>query len=230
MIDDLKASGRWDDTLFIVTSDHGENFGEHGHLSHVFSLHESLTRVPLVIHYPAGFASGLRVKTPVQLVDLFPTILETVGIDPSTRDLDGQVLPRSDAPDPDRTLVAEYYYPWQDLRFLDTLFDGDVPGVESWRRRLRSLRRGDMKLIWASDGRHELYDLAADPDESTNLVDDPAHAAVRDALLARLDAFVADNGGETPLPSWDPDHVDPHPDGERLDPETVQQLKELGYL
>lgn len=231
MIEDLRAAGRWTNTLFIVTSDHGEHFGEHGHLSHVFSLYEALTRVPLIVHYPPRFPEGRRIRTPVHLVDLYPTILEAVGIDPSGRELDGRVLPRRDEPGSERLLVAEYYYPWEDLRFLDRLFGADLPDVERFRRRLRAIQDGRMKLIWSSDGRHELYDLAADPQERFDLFDDPAHAAERDALLAALREFVARHGGPRPLPRWDADGGPDAPGSdEGLDPETVRQLEELGYL
>jgi len=237
MIEDLKEGGLWDDTLFVVTSDHGENLGEHGHLSHVFSLHETLTRIPLVVHYPPAFPAGARIRTPVHLVDLFPTILEAAGVDATGYDVDGRVLVRRDVrggeQDVERDIIAEYYYPWENVRFLQQLFHGDVPGIEAWERRLRSVRRGDMKLIWGSDGRHELYDVSSDPGELNDLIDDPAYAATRDGLLAVLERFVAENGGDGPIPRWDPEHPDrmpgARPEGD-LDPETVRQLEELGYL
>lgn len=232
MVEDLKAAGRWEDTLFVVTSDHGENLGDHGHVSHVFSLNETLTRVPLLVHYPPRFPAGVRIATPVLLVDLFPTLLAAAGVDPGAHAVDGRLLPRSpsDAP-PARPLFAEYYYPWENIRFMMKVFQGDVPGVARWERRLRSVTEGDLKLVWGSDGRNELYDLARDPDERNDLIDDPDRAASRDALLRRLDAFVADHGGRTPISRFDPAHPDREPgeDG-TLDPETVRQLEELGYL
>ena len=232
MIEELKRAGLWEDTLFIVTSDHGESLGEHGHMSHVFSLHEPLTRIPLIVHHPPAFAPGVRVRTPVHLVDLFPTILEAAGVDVSAYDVDGRPLPRSDEAT-GREVVAEYYYPWEQIRFLHTLFPEDAPRLEAWQRRLRAITRGDMKLVWASDGRHELYDLARDPDEQNDLIQDPAHAATRDELLAALERFVAENGGDTEVPTWDPEHPDrspgARPEGD-LDPETLRQLEELGYL
>jgi hypothetical protein len=95
---------------------------------------------------------------------------------------------------------------------------------------LRSITVDDMKLIWASDGRHELYDLARDPQERHDLIGDPDHEETRNALLERLEAFVAENGGPTPLPAWDPAHPKRAPGEADLDPETVRQLEELGYL
>lgn len=230
MIEDLQATGRWANTLLIVTSDHGENLGDHGHLSHVFSLHETLTRVPLIVHFPPRFPAATRIRSRVSGVDLFPTILEAAGIELGARDLDGTVLVRRDAEPRARALISEYYYPWENIRFVHQLFGDDTPGLERWQRRLRSITVDDMKLIWASDGRHELYDLAADPDERHDLIDDPSRTQIRDALIERLEAFVAGNGGPTPLPAWDPAHPNRAPGEADLDPETVRQLEELGYL
>ena len=74
IIQDLKDQRLWKNTLLILTSDHGENFGDHGHVSHLFSLHESLTLIPLIVHYPDVFPPGTQNDSPVQLVDLFPTV------------------------------------------------------------------------------------------------------------------------------------------------------------
>ena len=226
MIVDLKAAGRWENTLFVVTSDHGEHFGEHGHVSHVFSLHEGVTRVPLVVHYPPRFPRGARIAAPVHGVDLFPTLLAAAGA-PTPAEVDGRVLPRSDEAAERRPIISEYYYPWEDLVFLHKMFGGDVAGVEGLRRRMRSIRDGDLKLIWASDGRHALYDLALDPNEEQNRIDDPAYAEQREALLTALERFVEANGGPRPVPDWTPGGADP---SRALDPETLRQLEELGYL
>ncbi len=231
MIEDLKAAGRWENTLFVVTSDHGENLGDHGHVSHVFSLNETLTRVPLLVHYPPRFPAGVRIATPVLLIDLFPTLLAAAGMDRGHA-VDGRLLPRrpDDAP-PARPRFAEYYYPWENIRFMMKVFQGDVPGIARLERRLRSVTEGDLKLVWGSDGRNELYDLARDPGEDTNLIDDPSRAPERDALLRSLDAFVEEHGGRTPISRFDPAHPDRQPgEGGTLDPETVRQLEELGYL
>jgi arylsulfatase A-like enzyme len=76
-------------TLWIVTADHGEEFKEHGFLSHSFFLHEELVRVPLVMVFPGVIAAGLRIGTPFQTVDLFPTIVELLGL-PTSEALSGR--------------------------------------------------------------------------------------------------------------------------------------------
>ncbi|GAI17193.1 unnamed protein product, partial [marine sediment metagenome] len=80
MIKILKKSKLWDETIFIVTSDHGENIGDHGHMDHIFSLHETLIKIPLIIRYPKNFSPGTRDDRSVQLVDIFPTLLNLLDI------------------------------------------------------------------------------------------------------------------------------------------------------
>src|SRR4029077_14279807 len=70
-----------DRTLLIITSDHGENIGDHGLMSHAYSLHDTLIHVPLLVRYPALFPPGQRVTQQVQLTDLFPTMLDVLGLD-----------------------------------------------------------------------------------------------------------------------------------------------------
>ena len=74
----LKSLGIADETIFIITSDHGELLGEHGHYHHLFTLHNELIHVPLVIRYPRDFGIRGQDERLVQTLDLFPTILEAI--------------------------------------------------------------------------------------------------------------------------------------------------------
>jgi Sulfatase len=74
----LDAAG--DDSLVVLTADHGHHFGEHGLVGHFFSVYETVAHVPLVVRHP-GLPAG-RVERPVQSLDLFPTVLEAAGVDP----------------------------------------------------------------------------------------------------------------------------------------------------
>ena len=87
----LKRSGVWDQMLVVVTSDHGEEFFEHGSLSHT-TLYDEVVRVPLVIKWPGGDRGGVVNGAPSSAVDLAPTLLEYVGL--STEDLPGIPLHR----------------------------------------------------------------------------------------------------------------------------------------
>ena len=135
--DQLRRGGLWDDTLVIVTADHGEQFGEHGRLLHA-TLHEEALRVPLFVKWPGGARGGTTTERASTSIDLAPTLLAHFGL--GTDDLPGQDLAR-----PAR------------------------PGGAMLS--LGAVRVGDRKLILGAPGQpDELYDLAADPGESRNLL------------------------------------------------------------
>ncbi len=214
-VDSLGLGG---DTLLVLTSDHGENIGDHGLLDHQFSLHETLTAVPLVVRFEDR-VKPLRVSEPVQTTDIFPTILEVAGIDHASNPAVARALPLANAAAPGRPVVAEYNEPdfGPLLHFQTRVVPG---GYNRFLRRLRSIESDGYKLIWSSDGLHELYHLDADPAETRNLIDlEPERAA---HLQAQLDRWLA--GIET---------YRPHPyegPGIELPTEMQQQLRRLGYL
>ena len=78
----LEEDGRLDDTLIVLTSDHGEAFGEHGRLGHKHGLHTEETHVPLLMRYPERLAARTVVRDTVSLTDLAPTILELTDLPP----------------------------------------------------------------------------------------------------------------------------------------------------
>ena len=76
----LKNNNVYDNTMIVITSDHGEHFGEYGHWSHVASLHKEVLHVPLIIKYPEGIDYLKEVDEYTQLVDIFPTIMNVVDV------------------------------------------------------------------------------------------------------------------------------------------------------
>ena len=80
LLADLERRGLLDSMIVIITSDHGEEFGEHGLFDHGNSLYRQAMQVPLVVRYPARLPAGGRVGTPVSLRDLPATILDLAGI------------------------------------------------------------------------------------------------------------------------------------------------------
>jgi arylsulfatase A-like enzyme len=158
-----------DDTVVLITADHGNSFGEHGILDHFFSVHQTLASVPLVVRHP-DITAGV-VERPVGTIDISPTVLETAGLDNSG--LAGVSL--CAVTDQRPCLVTEFLDPPLERFERFHRFD-----PVAFRRDLRGVRRGDHKYIWSSDGRDELYDLRGDPRETRNLVD------TEPALLAEL--------------------------------------------
>ena len=161
---DERGSGK--DTVVVVTSDHGEHFGEHDLMDHKMSLYDALLKVPLIVRYPPAVPAGVRLASQVQTNDLFVSILKWCGVS-SSPPRGARLLPL-DPSDPGRELTyAEFSRP---TRFLSVMADR-FPGADQTRfdRSLVAVRGRIWKYIWASDGTRELYDLAADPRETTDL-------------------------------------------------------------
>jgi len=188
LIEDLRERGILDQTLVVATSDHGENLGDHDLVEHRTNLYETVLDVPLVVRYPPAFPAGTRVHAPVSLVDVVPTILELTRSEapPALQAiLPGRSL-AAPGGDDERLIVAE------DSASTDLMKRYQKPFDEHYfTRSLKSLRQGTWKFIWSSDGRHELFDLAADPGETTNLMDQAPERgrAMETQLHAFLDAL-----------------------------------------
>lgn len=80
LFDRIKELGIWDNTIVVVASDHGEEFYEHGSFGHGFKLFEEQIRVPLIVKLPNSRLAGFRISDQVSLVDVFPTVLDELGI------------------------------------------------------------------------------------------------------------------------------------------------------
>jgi arylsulfatase A-like enzyme len=152
LFDRLKALNAYDNTLIIITSDHGESFGEHGLVLHMPALYEELIRIPLIIKYPFTSARHDVVEQQVSLVDLLPTLLSYLDY-PIPSGIDGSILGASKRP-----LISESN---TSLAYVDF--------GEKFRRSLKAIYQGREKYIWASDSKHALYDLSNDPGEERNL-------------------------------------------------------------
>jgi arylsulfatase A-like enzyme len=192
LIADLRERGVLDRTLVVVTSDHGENLGDHELLEHRTNLYETVLHVPLLVRYPATFAAGTRVSAPVSLVDVVPTVLALTRT-PVAPGLEAMLPGRAltgPAGAEDRPIVAEDSASRELMQRYAKPFD-----ERYFTRSLKSLRQGTWKFIWSSDGRHELFDLADDPGETTNLMErEPERGQ---AMEAQLHAFL---GALRPLP------------------------------
>jgi arylsulfatase A-like enzyme len=223
IVDRLDAAGLGDDTLIAVTSDHGELLGEHELWGHVHSLYDTLLAVPLVLRYPAAIAPGTINDDPVQGVDLLPTFLATAGVPPDAwpeasrgRDLSfawGVDPPTGAAP----PVVAEHFTPSMLPETAPDTMAGE-PGELFVRR--RAVVVGDTKYVVSSSGVEAAFDLAADPGEAVDIgASDPGRAA---PARATLSAWVR----TLEVPWGD----EPEGAGPDVDPQTLQRLRELGYI
>lgn len=172
----LDRAGLADNTVVVVTADHGEDLRDHGEQGHGLFVYDTTQRIPLLMRLPDGAAAGTVVEEQVRLIDVGPTLLETVGL-AAPDNIKGQSMtPFLAGAGEQRPAYAETMYPRWHL---------------GWQE-LYALRKGQYKYILAPTP--ELYDLAADPGETDNLVDSmPDIAAdLRDELEA-LGADVDDS-------------------------------------
>jgi len=200
LIEYLRELEILDNTLLMITSDHGENFGDHQLVGHVLCVYDTLLHVPLIIRYPGLVEAGLRIEEQVQLTDLFPTILDIVGINwGGEEQLQGQSLVRDGQQPEDTFAIAEYELHYQSFDMLKgTGFTQLFTDVHKFARRLKTIRTEEYKYIWASDGRDELYNIREDPGELNNLIQvEPEKAAELKALLKEwLNSFETYRPGE----------------------------------
>jgi arylsulfatase A-like enzyme len=232
LFDRLAELGVLDDTIVVVTSDHGDEFGEHGMIGHAKTAYDEVLHVPLVIVAPGVVPRGKRVTTPVSLVDLMPTLLSLVHVD-----LPPDVQGRSLLP-----LLRGTPFPQQRVLYAE------APPWGSGTGRRVSARIAGFKWI-ASDVAGvpaEIYDLTVDPGEKAR-VSDPALVAVgeelvrayraSDAVQTASDAQDASNGKDAAVAKDTPNAKDsPAEDAPlvsskpELDERTIEKLKHLGYV
>lgn len=150
----LEQEGLMEDTVLIVTADHGEELEEHGRMSHGQTLYEEVVRVPLIVYAPHAVRAGRRPGR-VSLLDVLPTLASLLGIQGPDR-LDGEDLA-------DRLAAGDSMEP-PDRSFLAHLDFVDGAGL--------ALTRGQDKLVLGKNPyRKELFDLARDPAEKRSLLD-----------------------------------------------------------
>ena len=188
----LKEKGLYDDAMIIVTSDHGEGLNDHGEEEHGIFLYREAIQIPLIVKYPGASGRGDTVETPVQLVDLVPSIIEAARLE-QIPNVAGAPLQSLDPKAPPRPIYSESYYPrfhfgWSDLHSI-------LVGTDHYIRAPRP----------------ELYDLAEDPGEKRNVLEENRRTYF--ALRNAIEPFVRE--AEAPGP---------------IDPEEARKLAALGYV
>ncbi len=180
------ALGLADDAVFVVTSDHGTEVGEHGRLDHGFTLYDEQVRVPLFVRVP-GAAGGRTVADRVGSIDVLPTVLDLLGVAPPA-DVRARLRGRSLVPALRGEPVGRDVFSETDYRAYT--FKRSVVTPDGW------------KLIHTLETRtRELYDLTADPGETRDrAAADPDRAA---ALERKLFAHFAGIGHDLAARRWE---------------------------
>jgi arylsulfatase A-like enzyme/Flp pilus assembly protein TadD len=169
LLDELRSLGVYEKAMIVFLSDHGESLGDHGEDEHGIFLYRSTLQVPLIMKLPRGQRAGQTVDYPVQLIDVYPTLVSAVGL-PHQEYLQGTPLLAQPRPEPrDNPIYAETFFPrlhfgWSDLAALiaDRYHFIEAP-------------------------QQELYDLLQDPDELDNLIG--GEPALEADLQTALKAF-----------------------------------------
>ncbi len=201
----LKEQGEWENTLIIVTGDHGEALGEHGELTHAMLLHQATLHVPLIIEgpgVPTGESSRWAMST-----SLMETVLDLIGVDagPAPKAPRGPSL---------RPLIEGTAGEAWDREFR-AYFETVAPRFGQGWSQLAAWMEGDWRLVAGPVPR--LYNLAQDPVEvEDHIADEPG---IADGLQIGLRAFLDTNETESVGRSL-----------QTIDQETVDRLAALGYL
>ena len=214
LVDSLDKQGILDETLIIVTSDHGENLGDHGMVDHLLSMYETTIRVPLIMRHPAFFPAGGQRQELVSLIDIVPTVLHICGLEEQYPDITARSLAHPN-PIVREFVIAENDRPMNGIELMRKNYpEFDIEKIDG---RMQMLRTDQYKLIEHGDGRLQVFDLAADPQELHDL------SASNPELSSRLMGMLNDWNSRQ-------ETVAPPPALDVTDPKLREQLKALGYL
>lgn len=212
-LDLLRYRGAYEESLIILVSDHGEEFGEHGGVDHGRTLYEELLHVPLLVKFPNSWRRGERIAARVSTVDIAPTVMDLAGVPEAIEEMDGVSLVQTIQDDPTvspgRVLFAETSPGGTKERFADVFLSAAV--------------RDDLKCIHSEGGidkffrrvpNTRVFDLRSDPGESST----GEVSARREKECERM----LSSRGERP--------EGPQRPQEAVDTETEIRLRALGYL
>lgn len=181
----LDALGLTDNTMIVYASDHGDQLGERD-LWFKQTFYEQSVRVPLILSWPRHLPENQSRDHIVNLVDLTATLVEVAGHTPLP-DIDGVSL-LSIAMNPQAKWINETYSEYC------------TDGLKAWsggkKILTRMVRKDEFKFCYYHKDTHQLFDLKTDPDETTNLLDDPRYREIQEELTARV------------LSGWNPDLIE----------------------
>lgn len=216
----LDARGILDDTVLIITGDHGENIGDHNLMDHQYSLYDTLLRVPLIVRYPDIVPTNQSVSSLIELRDLYPTLINITNIDSSLpSSVSEYTLPKigiKNDPEQRDYTISEYLVPQPSLESLSEQSDVDKKELKQFDKALRCIRTNKYKFIEGTGNHEELYNIRTDPVESNNLIDIHPEIAndLRDKLhtkFGRIKKGIPNERGQ-------------------MQESTQQQLEDLGYI
>ena len=213
----LRKLGILDETIIIVTADHGESLGEHGLMGHKLGLYDTLVRVPLIIKYPRLFPKGIVSSRLVQLVDIFPTLLELAGIKEKEK-MNSQgisIISLLNGVKNRAYTFSEQAFPDPEVFKVFEIKDA-VLDVTAYKTDLKAIRTANYKYIYSSNQTEQLFNIREDPGEKKNLID--IFTAEAEKLKKELFTFTNSQNSRKKKESG------------KLDEYTKKQLQGLGYF
>ncbi len=221
----LEKRGIFDQTVFIVTGDHGDVLGEQVRYAYHSQngVWDRVCQTPLIIRYPAHFKAGLRCPELVQINDIFPTMMQICGVEDA----------QASASIQGRSLLAALQEPTRDFALIESQRAAhvmrrawaeavdpeglDVRFANVWYKAARTKRH---KYIWASNGQDMLFDVAADPDERWNIIKSKPDIARR--LYAALEQKLMSMELRSYPDMFKPENENRHP------PKVIRRLQAWG--
>jgi arylsulfatase A-like enzyme len=204
----LKDLGVYDDSLIIVTSDHGDGFTEHGFLSHSWEPYDELIRVPLLIKFPNGRYKGRVINEQVRLIDVMPTVLDIINEETGRENLQGfSLLNYLDEERRERSRGAFPRYSFSEYSYDKRR---TYPKIGIRTKRLKYLFR-------PKKNKDQIFDLQEDPGEKVNII------SARDAEALEFREMALEVVSEWRKRREEAEQVS-------VDEATVKELKALGYL
>jgi arylsulfatase A-like enzyme len=214
LLDALERLGLRQDTVVVFTSDHGDYLGEHHLLGKSNAFYDCLTRVPLLVSWPGHLPEGVRRPELVSTIDVLPTLLSLAGV-ALPEGVQGQRLPGTPGAPPPREAVFSEYGAGGPAVTMDVARRRCPPGRPRYVPPLLREREGEghAKMVrsghWkythdvtSSGQSDELYDLAADPWELTNLAGDRRYADVVAGLRLTLLDWLMETENARPVPLY----------------------------
>jgi arylsulfatase A-like enzyme/Flp pilus assembly protein TadD len=200
LLEALRDASGGREPLIIIAGDHGEDLGDHGEMSHGIFLYDSTVKIPLMMACPGRLPAGVAYEPPVSLVDVFPTILDILGMGPEGISVQGRSLLEflHQGSEPERALYLETMTPLENMGW------SPLTGVIA----------GRYKYIRAPKA--ELYDVGRDPVERENLLEsEKGRGEIMAALLDSLAGTLSSKAGTA---------------AREMDEETREKLASLGYV
>jgi arylsulfatase A-like enzyme len=226
LISQLKKLEMYDRTMIVLTSDHGEEFNDHGGHNHGHSLYNELIHIPLIVKFPGTRHAGKTIDSPIGIIDIMPMILSEVNIDLSDLNLDGRIpdIFNSKRDSGHRPVISELYafvagiepFPYSNkhLNKVSVVDRFDKTIFNKISRRKRVTEKNDANT---GDGRIELFDLKNDFSEQQNLYLRFQRRAKK--MVERIKNYYREKH-----------RLLVNPESTVIDQKLLEQLRALGYI